>query len=66
MFLAAGVGGFNVGDILFSVFSIVAIIVMIVLIIFIVRSVFRGNNRNKDLTRIEEKLDILLKEKDKL
>lgn len=64
MFLAAGVGDFNVGAILFS---IVSIIVMIVFIILILRLIFRGNsNRNKDLTRIEEKLDILLKEKNKL
>lgn len=63
MFLAAGLGGFNIGDILFTVVSFIALIVLIVFIILIVKLITQGKKRKSDLTRIEEKLDTLLKEK---
>ncbi|WP_112181566.1 MULTISPECIES: DUF4083 domain-containing protein [Paraliobacillus] len=66
MFLAIGVGGFNTGDILFSLVSFIGMIVFIIFIILIVKLFISSINRKSDLTRIEEKLDTLLKEKEKL
>ncbi|WP_117170519.1 hypothetical protein [Paraliobacillus sediminis] len=66
MFLAAGLSGFNIGDILFTVISFIVLIIFILFIILIVKLITHGKKRKSDLTRIEEKLDTLLKEKDKL
>ncbi|MDN4525953.1 DUF4083 family protein [Fictibacillus fluitans] len=48
----------NVGDIIFQLLAFVFLVLMIIVIVTVVRSF---KNRNKQLDRIEEKLDNTLK-----
>ncbi|MHA6253335.1 hypothetical protein [Oceanobacillus sp. CAU 1775] len=61
MFLLASLSGFRFGDMMVSlIFLFIFVAIIVGVIVFILK-----NSKNKQLDRIEEKLDRLLLDKDK-
>lgn len=56
------VGGFNYGD---MILQLVFFIILIALVVGIISLVVKFSKRNNQLNRIEEKIDILLSDKEK-